>query len=204
MEVGLRLQAELIDGRSRVAALRQVYRKTAQKFAHLKLTTPSYRSKSTKWVECLEPAGSTTRASDSGFPSAHDLPALGITYYDLERKLRVEEALWEALTKQYEAASVEEAKEIPTVQVLDPANVPGRKTKPVRRSIVQMGALISLCLGFVAVFLANLWEEMDPESEPKKMILDVAGATLDSGLWLWKIPGLRSLHRHFSGSSGNN
>ena len=32
---------------------------------------------------------------------------------------RVEEALWEALTKQYEAASVEEAKEIPTVQVLD-------------------------------------------------------------------------------------
>ena len=68
-----------------------------------------------------------------------ELPALGLTYYDLDRKMRVEEALWEALTKQYEAAKVEEAAEIPTVHVLDVANIPERKSAPSRRSIVATG-----------------------------------------------------------------
>ena len=55
---------------------------------------------------------------------------LGLTYYDLERKMRVEEALWEALTRQYEAAKVEEAEEIPTVHdtwtsLIFPSGSPG-------------------------------------------------------------------------------
>jgi capsule polysaccharide export protein KpsE/RkpR len=187
------LQGELIDGRSRVAALRQVYSEDSSKVRALEAHNAELQQQIDKMGGVSQPSGSSTNVAVSGFPTAHDLPTLGLTYYDLERRLRVEEALWEALTKQYEAASVEEAKETPTVHVLDPANVPGRKSRPVRRRIVLIGALISLALGFIAAFAVNIWEGMDPEQEPKKMLLDVTGAALEAQRWYWRLPGFKSI-----------
>ena len=71
----------------------------------------------------------------------------------------VEEALWEALTKQYEAAKVQEAKEIPTVRVLDVANVPQRKSSPARSDIVIFGAMLSLFAACISVLAMSAWEE---------------------------------------------
>jgi uncharacterized protein involved in exopolysaccharide biosynthesis len=100
---------------------------------------------------------------------------LGVTYYDLERKMMVQEAIWEALTKQYESAKVEEVKSMPTVRVLDAANVPKFKTSPVRSMIMLVGTLVSFIIACLLVAGLKLWEQMDPESEPKKLILEIAG-----------------------------
>lgn len=71
-------------------------------------------------------------ATDAGYPTLRQLPILGVPYADLFRRLKVEEAVYETLTKQYELAKVEEAKEIPTVKVLDAAG-PSRKRNRIRR-----------------------------------------------------------------------
>ena len=42
----------------------------------------------------------------------------------------MQEAVFETLTKQYELAKVEEARETPSVKVLDVADVPERKSYP--------------------------------------------------------------------------
>jgi uncharacterized protein involved in exopolysaccharide biosynthesis len=90
----------------------------------------------------------------------------------LARRVTVDEAVWLALTKQLEMAKVQEAKEIPVVHVLDPPNIPGKKTSPVRSLIVISGFILSLLIAFISLNLASFWESMDPEDERKKLVLD--------------------------------
>ena len=67
------------------------------------------------------------------YPSLEQLPLLGNTYYDLARRAKIDEAVFEVLTKQYELAKVQEAKEIPSIKVLDEPVVPETKSWPPRR-----------------------------------------------------------------------
>ena len=64
---------------------------------------------------------------------------MGVTYADLYRELKLREAVFETLTQQYELAKIEEAKEIPSVKVMDPADVPEKKSGPPRLIIVAFG-----------------------------------------------------------------
>ena len=64
---------------------------------------------------------------------------LGVKYADLLRRTKTQEAVLEMLTQQYELAKVQEAKEIPTVKVLDAPKVPERKSFPPRLLIIVMG-----------------------------------------------------------------
>ena len=113
--------------------------------------------------------------------------------------MRVEEALWEALTKQYEAAKVEEAEELPTVRVLDVAEIPGRKSGPSRRLVVEIGALLSLVLACIVVLAGMIWEAMDPEGEPKQGLTEIINSAMNSQRWYWKLPGMRWISRRSRG-----
>jgi uncharacterized protein involved in exopolysaccharide biosynthesis len=93
-----------------------------------------------------------TTQGDSLYPSIRKLPQLGVTYADLYRRTKVQEAVFETLTQEYELAKVQEAKEIPTVKVLDPPNLPERKSSPPRRLLVLLGVALVLSGGVAWVF----------------------------------------------------
>ena len=80
------------------------------------------------------------------YPSLRRLPLLGVTYADLYRRLKVREAVYEVLTKQYELAKVQEAREIPTVKVLDQPTLPEKKAFPPRIVIVILGTILTILL----------------------------------------------------------
>ena len=88
--------------------------------------------------------------SDSIYPSLRKFPLLGVQYQDLYRRAKIEEVVFETLTKEYEAAKVEEAKETPTVRMLDEANLPERRSFPPR-------TLIAFLCGFTALLGAVAW-----------------------------------------------
>jgi hypothetical protein len=113
--------------------------------------------------------------------------------------MRVDEALWEALTKQYETAKVEEAAETPTVRVLDTANVPERKSGPHRSMILMVGGLLSLLAACASVLALSIWEGMAPEDEPKKLICETAGAVMNRQRWYWSMPGMGWVHGRLNG-----
>ncbi len=200
VDEGLRLQAELIDGRSQLAALQQTYSEDNVRVRALEAHNAELQHQLDKMGGLPHGSGTNSDANVSPYPTADELPSLGLTYYDLERKMRVEEALWEALTKEYEAAKVEEATEIPTVRILDVADVPGRKSGPSRRFIVELGAMLSFALACIAVLVGMIWEEMDPQHEPKRTITGAIGAALNPGRWYWTLPGMRWIHRRSKGS----
>lgn len=77
------------------------------------------------------------------FPLFQQAPELSVMYTRLTRRMEAESLLYQFLTQQYEQAKVQEARDTPTVQVLDRAVVPVRKSKPFRMLIV-----------FASVFLA--------------------------------------------------
>ena len=64
----------------------------------------------------------------------------------LQRELEIQTELFKFLTMEYEEAKIEEAKDIPTVQVLDVAKVPERKSKP-RRVLLVMSILLVCLIG---------------------------------------------------------
>jgi uncharacterized protein involved in exopolysaccharide biosynthesis len=113
--------------------------------------------------------GTAASSSSSAYPSMEELPTLGLTYFDLDRRVRVDEEVWETLTKQYEMARVQEAKEIPTIQVLDEPSIPNLKSGPRRTLIVLFCTLLSFVLSCALIYWLDFWEKMDEQSEAKRL-----------------------------------
>ncbi len=175
MDAEAKLEGELMDGRSQLAALRQTYSEDNNLVKAAEARNAELQREINSTGGTSDRNGSGAAAGGSVYPTVGELPALGLTYYDLDRKVSVDEALWEALTKEYETAKFEEAREIPTLHVLDAAEVPRLKSGPNRKLILLVGMLISFVFACLLVLVLNYWEGMDPEAEPKKLLIEVAG-----------------------------
>lgn len=82
------------------------------------------------------------------------VPQVGMEFARLVRDLKVQETLYTLLAQQYEQAKIAEAKDMPTVQVLDKAVPAERKSKPKIRLNMMLAGVVSLFLGtFLAFFL---------------------------------------------------
>jgi capsule polysaccharide export protein KpsE/RkpR len=122
-------------------------------------------------------SGESANPGDSFYPSIRKLPLLGVAYSDLYRGTKVEEALFEALTQQFELAKVQEAKETPSVRVLDPAKVPKRKSFPPRLLIMFLGTALALSMSVVWVLGSSHWQQADP-ADPRKIFAQEVVATV--------------------------
>ncbi len=88
--------------------------------------------------------------------TATDNDKVGLDSMKLLRDVKYHQMLYELLSKQYEVARLDEAKDSSIVQVLDPAQVPERKFKP-KRGLILAGGLF---LGFVLSILRGIILEM--------------------------------------------
>lgn len=89
-------------------------------------------------------------------------PAAGLENIRKTRDLKYYETLFELLSKQYELAKLDEAKESSLIQVLDKAVTPEKRSKPKRAQIVLIAALAA---GFLAVLGAFVAEAMQKAKE---------------------------------------
>jgi capsule polysaccharide export protein KpsE/RkpR len=130
-------------------------------------------------------AGGTDPGSpaDSGgqlLPSLRQIPLLGYTYLDLYRRAQIQEVLYETLTKQYELAKIEEAKEIPTVKILDPAQIPEKKSFPPRTLVVVLGVFFATAIATCLELTTKWWlglEDSDPLKSIGREIMNVRKQT---------------------------
>jgi len=79
-----------------------------------------------------------------GNPAEGADKAGGLKNITLLRELKYQQTLYETLAKQYEVARLDEAKDPPMIQVLDPAVEPERKAKPQRAMIVVLSTALAL------------------------------------------------------------
>ncbi len=77
------------------------------------------------------------------FHTLSDLPILGLQYVRLKREVEIQTTLLKFLIPEYEQAKIQEAKDTPTIQILDQAVRPEEKSKPKRSLIVILTFAIS-------------------------------------------------------------
>ncbi len=87
------------------------------------------------------------------------LPQAGLAYLRKYREVKYHEGLFEALSKQYEAARLDEAKAAPLIQEIDRAVVPEKKSWPPRTLIILISS------GLAAV-IAAFWVLISERREP--------------------------------------
>jgi uncharacterized protein involved in exopolysaccharide biosynthesis len=101
------------------------------------------------------------------------LPETGLAYLRNMRELKYQETLFELLSKQFEIAKIEEAKEAALIQVVDKALIPEQKSKPKRSLIVILATLMAFFLGVLLAFFREASERasQDPASAESMNLL---------------------------------
>jgi uncharacterized protein involved in exopolysaccharide biosynthesis len=177
------LQGELIATEAQLEGLKKIYTENNVRVRSLRARVTELQVQLTKMGGKYEaPADSNASSSDESSPSKDDslypsirkLPVLGIAFADLYRRTKVQETVFEVLTQQYELAKVAEAKETPTVKVLDPANIPERKAFPHRLVIMILGMMAGFVLGVFLVVARERWREVDGQRPAKIFVRDIS------------------------------
>jgi capsule polysaccharide export protein KpsE/RkpR len=115
------------------------------------------------------------------YPSMRRLPVLGVEYADLYRRQKIDETVFETLTKQYELAKVEEARETPSVKVLDEGDVPERKSFPPRTLFALLGVFFFVSGGCLWTLAKARWQKIDPHHPGKILAQEVFQAIRATG-----------------------
>ena len=173
VEGAARLQGELIAAQSELEGLSQMYTANNVRVRSLRARVDELQRQLQKIGGNSSGSLSSASSSQSEFPSIRELPLLGVRWADLYRQTKIQEAVYQMLTQQYESAKIQEAKEIPTVKVLDPADLPEKKSFPPRASIVALGTMLAFFLGITFVVGTSVWNDIDPHSPDKSLMIEV-------------------------------
>jgi len=168
------LEGELIAAETELEGLRQIYTSNNVRVRSLQARVDEYKRQLQKLGRPPSEVGAEGSVNNDGensdlYPSIRKLPILGVTWADLYRRTKVEEAVFETLTKQFEMARVEEAREVPNVKVLDAANVPERKSFPPRLIIIVFGTSLVVGMSAFWILTSERWKQLDP-SDPGKIL----------------------------------
>jgi len=182
VEAAATLQGQLIAAESELEGLRQIYTDN-------NVRVRSVRARIDELKHQLEKIGGkgedgnvpSQQQADPLYPSIRRLPLLGVTYADLYRRTRVQEAVFEALTKEYELAKVQEVKEIPVVKVLDPPNIADKKSFPPRLLIMFSGTAFAVAVAGIWVLGKASWEQTDA-ADPRKAFAQEIFVTVKASL----------------------
>jgi capsule polysaccharide export protein KpsE/RkpR len=174
VEAAATLEGQLIVAKSRLEGLKQIYMDNNARVRAVQAEVSELQSQ----LEKIGGKGESTSSAnlsqgDPLYPSIRKLPLLGVTYADLYRRTKVQEAVFEALTQQYELAKVQEAKETPSVKVLDEPRVPERKSFPPLLQIMMLCTMLALMGATVFVLGRANWVRVDEAHPGKALALEV-------------------------------
>lgn len=168
IEAVSKLQAELITAESELSGVKATYTDDNVRVREIRARIGVLQGQLQKLGGAGKMTAGADLQTDEMIPSIRQLPLLGYTYYDLYRQVAVDESIYETLTKQFELAKVQEAKDIPPIKVLDPPEVPERHSYPHRSTALILGFFLSTFAGFVWIIVSKLWALADDSSPIKQ------------------------------------
>lgn len=173
------LEGQLITARSELEGLQQIYTSS-------NVRVRAAQARIAELEKQLQKVGGTS--SDTAFDPARDLypplrqlPVLGVRWLQLYRDTKIQETVYELLSQQYEIARIQEAKEIPTVKVLDPPIVPEKKSFPPRMLFMFTGFLLACVGATVCIAWREYWQAMSIEDPRKLFLIELLDAAKSQG-----------------------
>jgi len=179
VDAGARVQGELLVEQSGLQSLRQIYgdgnvrvRETEARIASLQHDLDKMTGSSAPLIPQVADGSdwkSTSEEKGELYPPLRQLPRLAVPYADLYRRVRVQEAVFELLSQQYEIASIDEAKDTPAIKVIDPPGVPERKSFPPRLLLALLLSFVSFAGTSALILMREHWSNIDPR-DPRKIL----------------------------------
>jgi len=166
---GAQLQGQIVVAQSELEGLQQTYTDDNIRVRAVKARLASLRREMAK-IGGTGQETSVSLAPGDLSPPVRQLPILGVQWADLYRHTKIQETIFELLTQQYELAKIQEAKEIPTVRVIDPADYPERKAWPPRLLIIVGFPMFVLALAIAFLKLKKDWGDLGVD-HPQKLRL---------------------------------
>ncbi len=177
------LQGQLIAAESEAEGLSQVYtannvrvRSAHARVAELQKELDKMGGESASLAADPTEGTGDSYSSDL-YPSIRKLPLLGVRWADLYREAKIQETVFELLTGQYELAKIQEAKEVPSVQVYDVGEVPEYTSNLPRLLLMLIGAMLSFGVGVAWILGTAAWQQLDPQDARKRFMEDVRHET---------------------------
>lgn len=179
VDAGARVQAELLVEQSGLQSLRQIYGDGNVRVRESEARIASLRDEIAKMTGSSAPLKAyaiddddvNSGGDDRGelYPPLRQLPRLAVPYADLYRRVKVQEAVFELLTQQYEMARIQEAKDVPVVSVIDAPGIPEKKSFPPRLLLTLLFTFFSFAGASALVLVRDHWAKVDP-CDPRKML----------------------------------
>ena len=173
VEAAAILEGQFIAAQTELQGLRQIYTDQNIRVRATQARVDELRRQIAKMGGKAELDTASSKDGEP-YPSIRQLPLLGVPYADLYRRTKVEETVFETLTQQYEIAKVQEAKEVPSVKVLDPPEIPEKKVFPPRILLACLGGVLAMVIGAGWIVGSDGWERMDPQDPGKLLVLHMA------------------------------
>lgn len=179
VESEARTQGELIAARSELDSLKQLYGDDNIRVRAAEARIASLKHELEKLAGSSTPLPANMSAGEDTAPSylpLRQVPRLAVPYANLYREVHVQETVYDLLTQQYEIARIQEAKDIPVVNVIDTPETPEKKSFPPRALLTL--ALTALTIVFACAVLLgrHSWLLLDPLDPRKRFAREVLAA----------------------------
>lgn len=158
VEAAATLQGQWIVAQTELESLKQIYSDQNVRVRAAQARIRELKQQLRRLGGSDATGSGTAGADDLLYPSIRKLPLLGVTYADLYRRTKVAEIVYELLVQQHEMARVQEARDIPTVSLLDAPQVPETPVWPPRLLLTMAGGFLSLAAGTAWLAAAQRWE----------------------------------------------
>ena len=167
------LQGQLIAAQSELRSLEQIYTGNNVRVRSLRARVEELKRQAQNLQGTDASLDSESMQPDQMYPSIRKLPLLGVEWADLYRRLKIQETVYGMLNQQYELARVQEAKDIPTVNVVDVANMPEKKSSPPRALAIAIFTMLALSGAAAWILLSNRWQLVHADDPRKVFVAEV-------------------------------
>jgi capsule polysaccharide export protein KpsE/RkpR len=179
VEAAARLQGEMIDARSQLEALEQVYAPDNVRVKSLRARIAAL-SRDLAKINSGQVVNNVAQDPSNPYPSVKNLPLIGVQWTELYRAAKIHETVFELLTQRYEVARIQEAKDMPTVKVLDQPSVSERRY-PRESQVIFLGAILSFLLACIGVYWRDRWNRLDPQDPRRVLVSRIYGGVFHRG-----------------------
>lgn len=165
------LEGQLIAAESELEGLQQIYTDNNVRVRSLRARIAGLKQQVENFSGNNGDPNSAPSEIAGDLPSLRKLPLVGVRWANLYRESKIQEAIYEMLTQEYEFAKIQEAKEIPTVNVVDAALLPEKISFPPRVLTTVVGGLLSFLFAAVFLIARTTWKES--ESPEKQLATEI-------------------------------
>ncbi|MGB9031199.1 MAG: Wzz/FepE/Etk N-terminal domain-containing protein [Acidobacteriaceae bacterium] len=182
VDAAARLQAEQIAAQSEVDSLRLIYGDTNVRLRAAEARAAELQRQLVRMGGTSAPlprdgnkdSAAAPADSEELYPPLRQLPRLAVPYANLYRRVRVEEAIYELLTQQYEVARIQEAKDVPVVSVIDVPGIPEKKSFPPRLLVALILTMFATGVCAAWVLFLHRWQLVS-SNDPRKILVRRVG-----------------------------